>query len=76
METSPVQILRVALYARVSTEEQREGQTIDSQVAELERFATEKGWHIIGIYKDEEMFCQLKRAFDATLCSTIKPIIQ
>jgi site-specific DNA recombinase len=45
--------LRLALYARVSTEEQREGQTIDSQIAELERFSREKGWPITGIYKDE-----------------------
>lgn len=43
----------VAIYARVSTEEQREGQTIDSQVAELERFITQKGWCLIDIYKDE-----------------------
>jgi site-specific DNA recombinase len=53
METSPVQNLRVALYARVSTEEQREGQTIDSQVAELERFVAEKGLRISGVYKDD-----------------------
>src|SRR2546423_8439059 len=45
--------LRAAIYARVSSEEQREGQTIDSQVAELERFAGEKGWVLAGIYKDE-----------------------
>src|ERR1700676_269744 len=45
--------LRLAIYARVSPEEQREGQTIDSQVAELERFSREKGWPITGIYKDE-----------------------
>src|ERR1035437_9203489 len=45
--------LRIAIYARVSTEEQREGQTIDSQVAELERFCREKCWLITGIYKDE-----------------------
>src|ERR1039457_623073 len=45
--------LRLAIYARVSTEEQREGQNIDSQVAELERFSREKGWPITGIYKDE-----------------------
>ena len=45
--------LRLALYARVSTEEQREGQTIDSQIAELERFSREKGWPIEGTYKDE-----------------------
>lgn len=45
--------LRVATYARVSTEEQREGQTIDSQVAEIERYASDRGWPIIGVYKDE-----------------------
>lgn len=45
--------IRLAIYARVSTDEQREGQTIDSQIAELERFATEKQWTIAGVYKDE-----------------------
>ena len=45
--------LRVAIYARVSTEEQREGQTIDSQIAELERYAADKGWRLAGVYKDE-----------------------
>src|SRR5882724_3866491 len=45
--------LRVALYCRVSTEEQREGQTIESQIKELERFANDKNWIIVGIYKDE-----------------------
>ena len=46
-------ISSVAIYARVSSEEQREGQTIDAQVLELERFANEKGWHVSGVYKDE-----------------------
>src|SRR5260370_3717507 len=45
--------MRLAIYARGSTEEQREGQTINSQIAELERFAREKGWVISGVYKDE-----------------------
>lgn len=45
--------LKLAIYARVSTEEQREGQTIDSQVAELERFAREKGWAVVGVFKDD-----------------------
>ena len=45
--------LRAAVYARVSTEEQREGQTIDSQTAELEEFADANGWTIAGVYKDE-----------------------
>lgn len=41
------------MYARVSSEEQREGQTIDSQIAELERFAKERDWVITNIYRDE-----------------------
>ena len=45
--------MRLAIYARVSTEEQREGQTIDSQIAELERYARDKAWVVTGIYKDE-----------------------
>lgn len=45
--------LRLAIYARVSTEEQREGQNIDSQIAELEHFCRDKTWLIVGTYKDE-----------------------
>jgi len=44
-------VQRLAIYARVSTEEQREGQTIDSQISELERFADKKP--VVGIYKDD-----------------------
>src|SRR2546425_4223804 len=53
MQANPTNNGRAALYARVSTEEQHEGQTIESQVAELTRFAQERGWEIKGIYKDE-----------------------
>src|SRR5574340_1716207 len=53
MEARHQDNLNVALYARVSTEEQREGQTIDSQIAELTRFAESQGWKIAETYKDE-----------------------
>ncbi len=53
MTTPQPQTARAAIYARVSSEEQREGQTIDSQIAELERFAGSQGWPVAGIYKDE-----------------------
>src|SRR3989449_2887902 len=53
MQANPTNNGRAALYARVSTEEQHEGQTIESQVAELTRFAQERGWQIVGVYKDE-----------------------
>jgi len=46
-------VQRVAIYARVSTEEQREGQTIDSQISELEKSARDKAWPIAGTYKDD-----------------------
>jgi len=44
---------RVALYSRVSTDEQREGQTIQSQIAELERFVNSKGWSVAATYQDD-----------------------
>jgi site-specific DNA recombinase len=44
---------RAVLYTRVSSEEQREGQTIDSQINELEHFTQQRDWHLIRIYKDE-----------------------
>ena len=45
--------LKAVIYARVSSEEQREGQTIDSQVSELERFARERNWLLVNAYKDD-----------------------
>ena len=36
--------IQVAIYTRVSTEEQREGQNIDSQIHELKKYAQEKDY--------------------------------
>lgn len=47
-------IVRVALYLRVSTEEQAlHGYSLQAQEDELVRFAKEKKYRIIGIYRDE-----------------------
>jgi DNA invertase Pin-like site-specific DNA recombinase len=53
MAESPEAGMRLAIYARVSTDEQREGQNIDSQIAELERFSRDKGWPIVETYRDD-----------------------
>jgi len=53
MQSDQLNNLRVAFYCRVSTEEQREGQTIDSQIAELERFADDRKWSVVDVYRDE-----------------------
>lgn len=45
--------LRVALYVRVSSEEQKQGHNIDSQTAELRQFATLREWPVVAIYPDE-----------------------
>jgi site-specific DNA recombinase len=45
--------MKICLYARVSSEEQKEGQTIDSQIAELERFAKQRAWRVVDVYRDE-----------------------
>ena len=43
----------VALYARVSTKEQEEKKTIDSQLDQLNKFAESKKFTVYKIYKDE-----------------------
>ena len=48
------QILRVALYPRVSTEEQAaHGYSLELQEESLVRYANDHGYKIIGIYRDE-----------------------
>jgi site-specific DNA recombinase len=44
---------RVALYARVSGEEQKQGHNIDSQLAELESAVKQRGWTVAEVYRDE-----------------------
>ncbi len=44
---------RVALYLRVSSEEQREAGTIQTQHEFLERLAAERGFEIVEVYADE-----------------------
>lgn len=47
----------MALYARVSTQEQTEGNypSCESQIEELERFCKSQGWEVIEAIKDEEV---------------------
>ncbi len=48
------QILRVALYPRVSTEEQAtNGYSLNLQEESLVRYANDHGYKIVGIYRDE-----------------------
>ena len=61
MESKPNTQLRVALYARVSTEEQRQGLTIESQVAALEKVAQERAWTVSGRYLDNGWNWELAR---------------
>jgi site-specific DNA recombinase len=49
----PQTICKIVLYARVSSEEQKEGQTIDSQIEELRRHAADRGWTTVDVYKDD-----------------------
>ena len=54
MKKSKSDVIRVALYTRVSTEEQvRHGYSLRTQEEELVRVANEKGWKIVKIYRDE-----------------------
>ena len=45
---------RVALYIRVSTEEQaRQGLSLDAQEQDLRNFAKRKGYSVVGLYVDD-----------------------
>ena len=47
-------IIRVALYIRVSTEEQkRKGYSVDSQLKRLKEFSKENNYKVIDVYVDE-----------------------
>jgi site-specific DNA recombinase len=45
--------LRAALYARVSTEEQVEGYSLDAQRRAFRQFCEQKGWHVYREYIEE-----------------------
>ncbi len=45
--------MRCAIYCRVSSEEQKEGRTIDSQIKELEDFAKASNYDVVARYSDE-----------------------
>lgn len=54
MKNQIERIIRVAIYLRVSTEEQAiHGYSLETQETELLAYAREKGYKIIGIYRDE-----------------------
>lgn len=56
-----MEMVRAALYIRVSTEEQvREGYSVDAQKANLEKYAKEKGYEIVGVYADEGITARKK----------------
>lgn len=51
---SPLYVIRVALYIRVSTEEQAmHGYSLQAQEDNLVQYAQEHGYKIVGIYRDE-----------------------
>lgn len=45
--------MRCAIYARVSTDRQRERQTIDSQLRLLPEYAQREKWDVVETYKDD-----------------------
>jgi site-specific DNA recombinase len=48
------QLVRVAIYTRVSTEDQaKEGFSLDAQLEKLRAYCTARGWDIAGEYVDE-----------------------
>ncbi len=44
--------MRAIIYARVSTEEQKKGYSIDAQVEACTNYAKAKGWEIVKVYRE------------------------
>jgi site-specific DNA recombinase len=45
--------VKIAIYARVSSDRQRERQTIRSQLVELPKYAASQGWKVVKTYEDD-----------------------
>ena len=55
-------MIRCAIYDRVSTERQvMEGLSLDTQRADLTRYAKEHGYHIVDYYADEGITARKKQ---------------
>lgn len=54
-------VLRVAIYIRVSTKMQEEKYSLNAQKVELTRYAESQGWEIIGIFRDVDSGTKLKK---------------
>lgn len=54
-------MMRVALYYRVSTALQEKKFSLPAQKQELQTYAKQQGWHIVGEFKDVESGGQLKK---------------
>ena len=53
LKRKKVVFMRVAIYLRVSTEQQKEGDSLREQEASLLDHAKTNGWEVIDIYRDE-----------------------
>jgi site-specific DNA recombinase len=45
--------MKAAIYARVSSDQQRERHTIGSQLTELPKYAKSQGWTVVRLYQDD-----------------------
>ena len=45
--------MKVCLYVRVSTDDQRLAGTIESQIEQLQKHATTRGYEVVGVYRDD-----------------------
>ncbi len=45
--------MRAAIYLRVSSKQQADGQSLDGQLADCRRFCEGRGWEIVRVYREE-----------------------
>jgi site-specific DNA recombinase len=65
------QSIRAAIYARVSTEEQGRGYSLDTQIEGARQHAAERGYTVVGVFEDRHSGEELDRPGLAALYAAI-----
>ena len=53
--------MKAIIYARVSTEEQEKGYSLEAQIEECRKYCEAKGWEVVKVYKEVKSAANMKR---------------
>lgn len=53
--------MKAIIYARVSTEEQEKGYSLEAQIEECKKYCESKGWKVVKVYREVKSAANIKR---------------